>query len=326
MLGSKVPLIPKEFDGYKTVKRIMTNEGSSIFLVEKMNTLKDYVAKVVRRIDITRPEMKQRLEKEIFVSQKLNHPGIVRIVETLYLEDHVIIIMEYCSNGSLASLIASGKKFHDYEVLKISKQILAALDYLHQRGFAHRDIKPDNIVFDENMNPKLIGFGICSDDAADNLLTTSCGTVAFVAPEVFTSKGYDGRLADIWSLGVTIFTMAYGKIPWKDGNVNNTLRQIVNWNGEFPDRMAPTTKTLLSYMLVKEPAKRRSADELLGLSLFSIANTGSCLSIDITKISAKMILSEKKPSVPIRKRFVFSRPPIFKPKSNSSSLALLSTI
>ncbi|KAF2296895.1 hypothetical protein GH714_011625 [Hevea brasiliensis] len=139
----------------------------------------------------------------------VRHPNIVQLYEVMATKSKIYFVMEYCKGGELFNKVAKGKLKEDV-ACKYFQQLINAVDFCHSRGVYHRDIKPENLLLDENENLKISDFGLSAlaeSKHQDGLLHTTCGTPAYVAPEVINRKGYDGAKADIWSCGVVLFVL-----------------------------------------------------------------------------------------------------------------------
>ena len=163
--------------------------------------------------------------------QKLDHPNIISFKEVIESEDSLCLVMEAFNNLSLADYLKmigktnsekSGKK----EKKKISEesarvimgQIFSAFGYLHSKNIIHRDVKLENILISiKDLKVKLIdfGFSVIEDELEDKLLKDYCGTPNYIAPEIVKKRGYEGKPADIWSLGILLFGLVTGTYPFK---------------------------------------------------------------------------------------------------------------
>ena len=140
---------PREFNGYRVVKRLGRGAFSEVVLVVDKDNNK-YAAKIVDEIAIIQQGLNDHFQQELIITSKLKHPNIVECKEYFRVDRYMIIIMEYCPNGDLFNIILRNKRLSERETLRIGNCILDALKYLHERNIAHRDIKPENIVFDAN--------------------------------------------------------------------------------------------------------------------------------------------------------------------------------
>ncbi|KAK7266102.1 hypothetical protein RIF29_18742 [Crotalaria pallida] len=150
------------------------------------------------------------------------------------------------------------------------KQLINAVDFCHSRGVYHRDMKPENILLDENENLKVSDFGLSAlaeSKRHDGLLHTTCGTPAYVAPEVIKRKGYDGAKADIWSCGV-LFVLLAGYLPFHDSNVVELYRKISKAEFTCPEWFPQGVRRLLPKMMGPNPDTRISIDKIKHSSWF----------------------------------------------------------
>lgn len=269
---------PCEFGSYKVIRPIGEGSFSHVMLVEN-EAGEQYAAKIVNENEILKRGFNQHFEREIEILKKLSHPNIVSCKEVIRIPSFIIVIMEYCQGGDLLSILIMQKHITESECLRIARQILEGLDYIHNLGIAHRDIKLENIVFDNYMTPKIIDFGFSTFvDKENQLHRTQCGSFAFVPPELFTSFAYDPKKADIWSLGITIFVMIAGHFPWStESDGKAILRQIYNWDCVVPDYFPKSIKILLSRMLVKDPFNRATTQELLSSKVVWTKINGSSM-------------------------------------------------
>ncbi|KAF2306532.1 hypothetical protein GH714_019146 [Hevea brasiliensis] len=182
----------------------------------------------------------------------------------------IYFVMEYIKGGELFNKVAKGKLKEDV-ARKYFQQLISAVDYCHSRGVSHRDLKPENLLLDENGNLKVSDFGLSAlaeCKRQDGLLHTTCGTPAYVAPEVINRKGYDGSKADIWSCGVILYVLLAGYLPFHDTNLMEMYRKIGKAEFKFPNWFAPEVRKLLSKILDPNPSSRISMAKTMENSWF----------------------------------------------------------
>eukprot|EP01122_Echinamoeba_exundans_P008340 TRINITY_DN2750_c0_g1_i2.p1 TRINITY_DN2750_c0_g1~~TRINITY_DN2750_c0_g1_i2.p1 ORF type:complete len:892 (-),score=162.12 TRINITY_DN2750_c0_g1_i2:84-2759(-) len=212
-------------------------------------------------------------KKEIDLLKSFRHGNIVRYFGSEVDKNNVYVFLEYAPGGSISSLLVQYGSFHESLIKVYAKDILNGLDYLHENGIAHRDIKGGNILVDTTGHAKLADFG-CSKSmeglaTQDQQFKTMLGTPYWMAPEVMRQMpgGYDGRKADIWSFACTIIEMAAGKPPWADEYTQvaalvfavATTESIPN----IPDHLSDDCKNFLKLCLQRDPNSRPTAAELL---------------------------------------------------------------
>lgn len=250
---------PPSFGTYTVVGQIGSGAFSEVVLAYNNIDGKNYACKVISREKMVEIGELGHVEQEIAVVSKIHHPSIVLIKKVINIPDFIIIVMDYCSRGNLYDLLISKGHFSDAEIRKFVIDIVEGLVFLHSQGIAHRDIKLDNIVLSDDMHAKLIDFGFCT--SSNNLHTTICGTLEYNAPEVLREEHYDPIKADIWSLGVCIYTMAKGQYPWA-GSEESIIKSIISGRVKYSDDISAFAKSLIRLCLVLSPNGRATAKDL----------------------------------------------------------------
>jgi len=225
-----------------------------------------YAAKVVSKRKIYLSQTSKRFfEKELEIHKNIDHPNIVKFIDNFEIinnqgEELFIIILELCGE-SLSSFLRREKRFDENKVKIYLTQIISALRYLHSKGIVHRDIKLGNMLLSEN-RIKLCDFGMA--DYVAQISNNICGTPNYISPEVL-NRGEITGLTDVWSLGVCMYSMLFGRAPFETGNVKTTYQRIKDNIYHFPDtnKISDSAKKLIQKMLIKVPNQRISLDEIL---------------------------------------------------------------
>lgn len=257
--------IPVQFGKYRFIKKIGGGAFSCVILVENVKTQEPFACKVVSRELLMKERILDRFEQELRILQTLDHPNIVKIHDIVFQELLIIVVMEYCSRGELFGYLLQNGILADFQIKHMLIQLVDALVYLHGRNIAHRDIKPENILLDADLNVKLADFGLCHTTNCKQLLVTPCGSPYYAPPEIISNIPYDGKKGDMWSLGVVIFTMATGALPWTEANQVLLLQQIVKANYVVPVTVSPNIRHLIMQLMDINPANRPSAEEVARL-------------------------------------------------------------
>ena len=201
---------------------------------------------------------------EIKLLKKLrSHKNIIKYFEHFENEKHFFIVMENICGGNLLNAINKMSKFSESMAKNIFKQLIETIKYLHSIGIVHRDIKPDNILLDLDSTIKLCDFGVSKEVKEGQLLTDSCGTPAFVAPEILKDSPYNPYMTDIWSSGVVLYAMITGFFPFRGVNETELHKNILS--GAFPKLkdVSNELKDLLNKILEVNPNKRITIDNIL---------------------------------------------------------------
>ncbi|CAL8337005.1 unnamed protein product [Lota lota] len=201
------------------------------------------------------------IRREIEIMSSLSHPHIITIYEVFENKDKIVIVMEYASRGDLYDYICETQKISEREARHFFRQIVSAVHYCHQNGIVHRDLKLENILLDGNGNIKIADFGLSNLYHGDEYLQTFCGSPLYASPEIVNGRPYRGPEVDTWSLGVLLYTLVHGAMPF-DGNNHTTLvQQISTGNYRKPTRPSDACG-LIRWMLMVNPDRRATVEEI----------------------------------------------------------------
>jgi len=207
--------------------------------------------------------MRARVRQEIEVHAKLEHPSIVRLVNVFEEDSRICIVLEYCSGGDLTNFLRTRRAVTEVEARTMVLQVAEGVAYLHKHGIMHRDLAMGNILLAADGHCKICDFGLAVEMRRPNEThLTMCGTPNAISPEVASGTGY-GLEADIWGLGVILYTLLVGKTPFDDGKVKSTLEKVIHHNPEFPPTLSRNAVHLINGMLQKDDLKRFSLQEIL---------------------------------------------------------------
>ncbi|EQC29846.1 CAMK protein kinase [Saprolegnia diclina VS20] len=214
---------------------------------------------------------------EAALLQSLDHPNIVRCTECFEATDGPCVVLELLSGGDLFNRFQYQRRFAEDDVRHVVYGVLSALAYCHARSLVHRDIKLENILFDNHNTVKLADFGFAT--YAPSALTRACGTLGFLAPEVAHAQPY-GTPVDIWATGIVMFTLVFDRLPF--GTSFETLHGLthastVPYPPQKSGRLSANARRVLEAMLTVDPAKRATAAELLQDPWFQHGPTPSWL-------------------------------------------------
>jgi serine/threonine-protein kinase SRK2 len=204
------------------------------------------------------------VKRELVNHRMLDHPNVIRFVEVLLTPTHLAIVMEYAAGGELFERICGKGRFGEDEARVFFQQLVSGLEYCHTHGVAHRDLKLENTLLDGSATPrlKICDFGYSKHSLIDSEPKSTVGTPAYIAPEVLSRKAYDGKAADVWSCGVTLFVMVVGAYPFEDPsdarNFRKTIQRILSVNYAFPAAipLSNECKDLIARIFVVDTSQR----------------------------------------------------------------------
>jgi len=247
--------------------------GSGAFSVVRKAVDKENGEEVaVKIIDKKRAgQKKEMLETEVAILQKVHHPNIVELKSMFENSAHIYLVMELVQGGELLERIIERGSYTEKEAAQTGKEMLAAVQHLHNLGIAHRDLKPENLLCTSkdktNVHIKLTDFGLSKILPANgNDMMTACGTPGYVAPEVLQCEGY-GKEVDLWSAGVILYILLCGFPPFHEANNGLLFQKIMAGDYSFPrpywDNISADAKDLVKKLLTVNPDKRITADQAL---------------------------------------------------------------
>ena len=203
------------------------------------------------------------LIKEIDLLRTNTCPLVVDIYDTFEFEGHQCLLMEYVEGESLLQFANENGPFTEDELRYLFAQMVVAVYTIHQQRIVHRDIKCENIIVDSFRNIKLIDFGFAQKIAEDEqFLTAACGSPAYVAPEIVKNEPYDFQV-DVWSLGVILYAISAGKLPFDHPNVIEIITLVATIEPDYPPTLSPMLTDLLKKMLTKDPNERITIEGVL---------------------------------------------------------------
>ena len=233
---------------------------------------KIFAAKVVAKSGLVKSRAKQKLISEIKIHKSLHHPQIVAFEHYFEDTENVYILLEMCHNQTLNELLKRRKRLTEIEVQCYIVQLIKALKYLHSHRVIHRDLKLGNLFLTDKMELKVGDFGLATKlDFEGERKRTVCGTPNYIAPEILDGKTGHSYEVDIWSLGVIIYTLIIGKPPFETRDVKTTYKRIKMNAYSFPETaiISEAAKNLISQILVTDPGKRPTLDQILTHDFFN---------------------------------------------------------
>ncbi|XP_076879456.1 serine/threonine-protein kinase MARK1 [Brachyhypopomus gauderio] len=262
---NSVASIPDEqphVGNYRLLKTIGKGNFAKVKLARHVLTGREVAVKIIDKTQLN-PSSLQKLFREVRIMKILNHPNIVKLFEVIETEKTLYLIMEYASGGEVFDYLVAHGRMKEKEARAKFRQIVSAVQYCHQKRIVHRDLKAENLLLDADMNIKIADFGFSNEFTIGNKLDTFCGSPPYAAPELFQGKKYDGPEVDVWSLGVILYTLVSGSLPFDGQNLKELRERVLRGKYRVPFYMSTDCENLLKKLLVLNPGKRGSLEQIM---------------------------------------------------------------
>ncbi|XP_062378525.1 MAP/microtubule affinity-regulating kinase 3a isoform X1 [Sardina pilchardus] len=260
--GSVAEDQPPHVGNYRLLKTIGKGNFAKVKLARHILTGREVAIKIIDKTQLN-PTSLQKLFREMRIMKLLNHPNIVKLFEVIETEKTLFLVMEYASGGEVFDYLVAHGRMKEKEARAKFRQIVSAVQYCHQKHIVHRDLKAENLLLDADMNIKIADFGFSNEFTMGSKLDTFCGSPPYAAPELFQGKKYDGPEVDVWSLGVILYTLVSGSLPFDGQNLKELRERVLRGKYRIPFYMSTDCENLLKRFLVLNPVKRGTLEQIM---------------------------------------------------------------
>ena len=249
---------------YEILEFLKEGSSSKIYLARSKYTNEKVIIKAIKK-----SHFKNNLDdillitKQIETLKVLKHRNIVTLYEIYESKKYIYLMTEYLSGKDLIEKIIKKKRFNEEEALRIFFQLLDAFTYMHKMNICHLNLRVEHILFDKNNRPKIVGFGYSSFYEKGKSIEGGYGSLCYVCPEIIDEQPYSPELADVWSLGVILYVLICGYLPFSDEDDNKNKILISTGKIDFPKEISNKLKDLLKHMLDKNPKKRYTFQKIV---------------------------------------------------------------
>ncbi|NXL95038.1 NUAK2 kinase, partial [Alectura lathami] len=217
--------------------------------------------KSIRKDKIKDEQDLVHIRREIEIMSSLNHPHIIAVHEVFENSSKIVIVMEYASKGDLYDYISERQRLSEQEARHFFRQVVSAVYYCHKNGIVHRDLKLENILLDANGNIKIADFGLSNVYQQDKFLQTYCGSPLYASPEIINGRPYKGPEVDSWSLGVLLYILVHGTMPFDGHDYKTLVKQITSGDYREPTKLSDACG-LIRWMLMVNPERRATIEDI----------------------------------------------------------------
>ncbi|CAF0830654.1 unnamed protein product [Adineta steineri] len=249
---------------YNLGETIGTGHFAVVKIARHVFTQKEVAVKVIDKIKLDEIS-RAHLFQEVMCMKLVQHPNVVRLYEVIDTPNKLYLILELADGGDMYDYIMKhANGLNESLARRYFRQICRALKYCHEMQICHRDLKPENLVFFEKQGIfKLTDFGFSNRFTPGTKLLTSCGSLAYSAPEILLGDPYDAPAVDIWSLGVILFMLVTGRAPFQEANDSETVMMILDCSYKLPSTVSSECQNLIHRMIVRDIEKRATLDEVM---------------------------------------------------------------
>ena len=256
-----------KIENYQITKELGKGSYATVKLATHQITKKKYALKIYTKKSLLNRQKRNTVKNEIDILKQLDHINIMKLFEIIDTNENLYLVLEYIKGGSLLDIIKKETNhiIEEKRAIKLFLQIVEGISYCHDKNICHRDIKLENILVIKNDIIKIIDFGFAIKSDLNTYNKLFCGTPSYMSPEIVSRQNYIAQYSEIWSLGVLLFAMLYGRFPFKGKNEEDLFVKIKEADLYFPDDkviISNKIKKLFEMIFVVEPTKRPSLEEI----------------------------------------------------------------
>lgn len=265
-MNDPYPNLPHRLKNY--VLNSVLGKGGFAFVYKAVNVFYnvEFAVKVITPPKEGYDRILRSFDAEVNALVKLDHPNVIRLYDFFSEDDHLFLVLEFCSRGTLENKISSGEIIPDPMKFKICSQILSALKYCYDQSISHRDIKASNILFDSNGRVKVADFGLSELIGHDENFNEFNGSLCYASPEICRKLAHNPFKSDVWSLGVLFYRLFTYSYPFNGRTKSELKDRIVE--GFYSEKIQGPVGKIIRKMLTVDPENRITIDQLNEMELF----------------------------------------------------------
>ena len=262
MKPKNCPVHPRKIHQYVISAELGSGSFATVYKAFNTKNRRNYAIKIMPKSKLMNEGDTRRFQRELNASSFLRHDNIVAVHDFFWDDNNFYLVQDICNGGDLFHYITKNDHLEEPVAAFLFLQVCKAIEYCHSYNVAHRDLKPENVLIDKFPHVKITDFGLCGYIKDDIKMKTFCGSTAYCSPECLCATEYDGRLSDIWSLGILLFVMVTGDSPW-DQNTGKMITQIKNADFNIPPQISDQCRDLITRMVRIDPVDRITIQEII---------------------------------------------------------------
>jgi len=254
--------VKPSLEDFTLLKVVGKGSFGKVLQVRNRHTNRVYAMKQLKKSHIIKRNQVEHTKTERYVLQHLRHNFIVRLHFAFQTDKKLFMLLDYCSGGELFFHLGKAGRFTESRARFYASEIVLALEYLHAKSVIYRDLKPENVLLNEEGHVKLTDFGLSKTNIVGNQTTHSfCGTPEYLAPEILRRNGH-GKAADWWSLGALLFEMLMGMPPFYSRDRDRLFEKILHSELRFPNYFSRNSQSILRELMERNPRKRLGSENV----------------------------------------------------------------
>ncbi|KAL2898012.1 Serine/threonine-protein kinase AtPK2/AtPK19 [Bienertia sinuspersici] len=244
-------------EDFELLKVVGKGTFGKVYQVRKRGSFNDeiYAMKVIRKDKIIEKNHVEYIKSEREILMKVEHPFIIKLKFSFQTKYRLYLVQDFVNGGQLFFQLLEHGLFREDSARVYAAEIVSAVAYLHDNGIMHRDLKPENILLDSDGHIVITDFGLAKQFDDTTRSNSLCGTIEYMAPEIILGKGHN-KAADWWSVGILLYEMLTGKLPYSGGNRYKLQQKILKDKIKLPTFLTSEAHSLIKGLLQKDPSKR----------------------------------------------------------------------
>ena len=255
--------LPCTVGKYSLLRTLGSGAFSVVYNGENNETGETIAMKVIAKSILKDQRDIDHLQRELDTITYLKHDNIVSLKDFFSDPSYFYLVLDYCQGGNLMDILCSSQKMREPIIANIFHQLASAVQFCHRHDVVHRDLKPQNILITKFPSIKIADFGLCGYVVSNEKMKTFCGSPCYTAPECLSRTQYDGKAADVWSLGVILYELATLEHPWPVTNTVKMVQRIQKAQYTIPQSVPPALAELIKSMMKLNPKERPTCEVIL---------------------------------------------------------------